>query len=219
MTKTAYLYVLDTLSDWEPGYIASELNSGQYFKEKGQKISVKTVGPNKDPIVTKGGMTVVPDTTPEEITPDNTSVLLLVGADLWHETKHIPIIEKTKELLDAGTNVAAICGATGVLANAGLFDNRTHTSNSIQYPDIFKDFYKDLPYFKGYKGQAHFKDAVAVADDNLITASSAGSLLWAKLILARLGVFSDEALEAWYNYFNTGDAKYFFELMEKVPAQ
>ena len=27
----------------------------------------------------------------------------------------------------------------------------------------------------------------------------------------------DEALEAWYNYFNTGEAKHFFALMSGLP--
>jgi hypothetical protein len=49
----------------------------------------------------------------------------------------------------------------------------------------------------------------AVQDENLITASSAGQLLFARYILAKLDVFYDETLEAWYNYFSTGEAKYF----------
>lgn len=28
MTKPAYLYVLDTLADWEPGFLTAELNTG-----------------------------------------------------------------------------------------------------------------------------------------------------------------------------------------------
>lgn len=29
---TIYVYVLDTLADWELGYVTSELNSGRFFK-------------------------------------------------------------------------------------------------------------------------------------------------------------------------------------------
>lgn len=32
-----YLYVLDTLADWEPGYILAELHSGRYLKDHSRK--------------------------------------------------------------------------------------------------------------------------------------------------------------------------------------
>jgi hypothetical protein len=56
-----------------------------------------------------------------------------------------------------------------------------------------------------------------VQDDNLITASSAGQLLFARYILAKLDVFDAGALDAWYDYFDTGDGKYFQELMASLP--
>ena len=42
--KIAYLYVLDTLADWEPGFLTAELNSGRYFAEPGARIPVRTAG-------------------------------------------------------------------------------------------------------------------------------------------------------------------------------
>lgn len=33
MNNTVYLYVFDTMSDWEIGYLTAELNSGRYFKK------------------------------------------------------------------------------------------------------------------------------------------------------------------------------------------
>jgi hypothetical protein len=59
----------------------------------------------------------------------------------------------------------------------------------------------------------------AVADANLITAGSAGSLLWARYILARLDVFTEETLAAWYQYFSAGEPRYFFEMMQTLPQQ
>jgi len=40
---TIYVYVLDTLADWELGYVISELNSGRFFKKGEQRVSLKTV--------------------------------------------------------------------------------------------------------------------------------------------------------------------------------
>jgi putative intracellular protease/amidase len=208
MERSAYLYVLDTLSDWEPGYAIAELNSGRFFKERGGRVSVRTVGVGREPVTTMGGVEITPEVSVSDVRPENTAVLMLAGADTWDEPQHDAVLQKVEELLDAGANVAAICGATGALANAGVFDHRPHTSNSPQYLEMVAP---------RYRGQAHYVEARAVADGNLITADSSGQLLWAKYILEQLGVFSDESLEAWYRYFDTGDAPHFFALMQSLP--
>ena len=64
-----------------------------------------------------------------------------------------------------------------------------------------------------YKGEKYYKDTLAVMDKNLITASSAGSLLWARYIFENLNLYSQQTIEAWYNYFSTGKVEYFGELM------
>lgn len=40
---TIYVYVLDTLADWELGHVISELNSGRFFKKGAQHVSLKMV--------------------------------------------------------------------------------------------------------------------------------------------------------------------------------
>src|SRR5262245_25150639 len=206
--KNVYLYVQETLSDWEAGYATAELNSGRFFKNQGERVPVKTLGLTKVPITTMGGMRITPDVTIEDVTVESSAMLILVGGDTWQDSNHQPIIAKANELLVANANVAAICGATSALAEAGLFDNRPHTSNGIEYLKMV------APH---YKGQAYYQEERAVSDGNLITASSAGPLQFAYYILQRLEVFSDAALEAWYNYFNTGEATYFFALMATLP--
>lgn len=206
---TVYVYVLDTLADWELGYATSELNSGRFFKKDAQQVVLKTVSCSKEPIRTMGGLTVKPDCLIDEIVADKTSVLLLPGANTWNESKHCAIIKKASELLDSGATVCAICGATTALANAGLLDKRPHTSNGVGFLEMFSST---------YKGCSFYVDKPAVADDNLITASSTGGLLWAKLIIERLGVFEVETLAAWYDYFSTGKPESFFALMSTLPA-
>ena len=57
-----------------------------------------------------------------------------------------------------------------------------------------------------------------MADGNLITAGTTGGLLWAKQIIERLGVFQGNTLASWYDFFRTGEAQYFFALMNSLPA-
>lgn len=44
---TVYVYVLETLADWELGYVTAELNSGRFFKKDAPRVSLKTVGDSK----------------------------------------------------------------------------------------------------------------------------------------------------------------------------
>ena len=206
---TIYVYVLDTLADWELGYITSELNSGRFFKKGAQRVSLKTVSYSKEPINTMGGMTIVPDCLIDDIVVSETSMLLLPGADTWNDPKHGAIIEKASELLSIGATVCAICGATAALANFGLLNNRPHTSNGPGFLEMF---------CHGYKGQSFYIDKPSVADNTLITASCTGALLWAKQIIEHLGVFESNTLDAWYNYFSAGKPEDFFALMQTLPS-
>ena len=205
---TVYVYALDTLADWELGYVTAELNSGRFFKQGAPGVSVKTVGISMDPVKTMGGLNIIPDCVIGDIAVNGESILLLPGANTWDNPKHSAIIKKAGEFLSNGAMVCAICGATAALANAGLLDKRLHTSNGIGYLEMVSP---------GYKGQDFYVDEPSVADHNLITANSTGALLWAKQIIERLKVFQANTLNAWYTYFSTGEAQHFFALMQTLP--
>ena len=205
---TIYVYVLDTLADWELGYVIAELNSGRFFKKGEQHVVLKTVSFSKEPINTMGGITIVPNCLIDDMVVSATSMLLLPGAATWNHPKHDVIIEKAGGFLSLGASVGAICGATAALANFGLLDKRPHTSNGPGFLEMFAP---------AYKGQSFYIDEPSVADNNLITASSTGALLWAKQIIEHLGVFQSDTLESWYKYFSTGEAKHFFALMQTLP--
>ena len=207
--KNIYVYVLDTLADWELGYVTAELNSGRFFKKGAQSVSLKTVSYSKESIHTMGGLTIMPDCVINDIIVSETSILLLPGADTWNDPKHGAIIEKASEFLSLGATVCAICGATAALASFGLLDKRPHTSNGPGFLEMVSP---------GYKGQSFYIDKPSVADNNLITASSTGALLWAKQIIEHLGVFQSNTLESWYDYFSTGEPKHFFALMQTLPS-
>lgn len=205
---TIYVYVLDTLADWELGHITAELHSGRFFKEGAPKVSLRTVGCTREAIRTMGGLTILPDCQVDDVAVDETSVLLLPGANTWNDASHGAILEKARLLLMAGATVGAICGATAALAGAALLDDRAHTSNGPGFLDMM------VP---GYRGQGHYVDRPSVADKGLITAGSTGALCWARQIIERLGVFEKNTLEAWYEYFRTGAPEHFFALMQTLP--
>ena len=207
--STIYVYVMDTLADWELGYVTAELNSGRFFKEGAPKVTLKTVSYSKEPVTTMGGMRIVPDCVIADIEVAEANVLLLPGSNTWNDQKHYAIIEKASEFLSIGAMVGAICGATAALANFGLLDERPHTSNGPGFLEMVAP---------SYKVQSHYLDEPSVVGDHLITASSTGGLLWARQNIEHLEVFETTTLDAWYNYFNTGEAEQFFALMQSLPA-
>lgn len=206
---TIYVYVLDTMADWELGHVTAELYSGRFFKKDAPNIAIQTVGNTKERIKTMGGLMVVPDCTIEEMVVNDKNMLLLPGADTWSNPMHCAIIKKASEFLSLGGTVCAICGATVALANVGLLNNRRHTSNGPGFLDMFSS---------EYQGKEHYIDEPSVADGNLITAGCTGGLLWAKQIIEHLGVFRQDTLNAWYDYFCTGKAEYFYALMNTLQS-
>jgi putative intracellular protease/amidase len=207
MKKTVYLYVFDTMADWEASYAIAELHSGRYFRKDAIKYTVKTVGLTNEPVVTMGGVRIMPDISLDALNADHAGALLLPGGDTWLAPVHTPLLEKVKEFLGSGVCVAAICGATIGLAQAGFLSERYHTSN-------------DLDYLKAvcpaYTGEAFYRQEPAVADGNLITASGVAPLEFAYQIIKKLEVFLPQTLEAWYMLYRTREAKYFYALMESV---
>ncbi|PEJ35578.1 type 1 glutamine amidotransferase family protein [Bacillus pseudomycoides] len=206
-TKKVYLYVFNTMSDWEYGYLIAELNSGRYFKKDVAPLKVVTVGTNKEGITTMGGLSIQPDMSLDECTLESKDLLVLPGGNTWREDIHQPILKKIDEALKIGTIVAAICGATEALANMGYLDFRKHTSNGLEYIKMV---------CPNYKGEKFYEMRPAVSGENLVTASGVAPLEFTMEVLKKLDVFAPDTLHAWYNLNKTHNPEYFFQLMNSI---
>ena len=200
--QTVYLYVFDTLSDWEPSFAISGINNPAYQLSPGRFI-IKTASISKETVKTIGGITIVPDTTLAEIKPEKSAMLILPGGSGWESGHHIEATNSAKLFLKMGKPVAAICGATAGLAIAGLLDNVHHTSNAAVYLQA-----------TNYQGGKYYQEEAEVSDGNLITASATAPIEFAYHIFKKLGMYSDKTLEAWYGLYKTGELKYFLELQD-----
>lgn len=206
-TKKVYLYVFNTMSDWEIGYLTAELNSGRYFKKGVQPLKVITVGSDKKPVSTMGGLKVIPEISLDECNLEITDALILPGGLTWTESIHDTVLEKTEKALLQGTVVAAICGATVGLAKKGLLDSRSHTSNDLGFLKMIAP---------NYTGEKYYKCQPSVIDKNVITASGIAPLEFTMQVLKVLDVLKPETLQSWYNVYKTHEPKYFFELMDSI---
>lgn len=203
MKKTIYVYLLDTYADWEISYILPIIKMEQQMKQEHSQFELKSISYSSDPVFSAGGLKVSPDCTLEEIDFNNIGGLILPGADTWQEQKHNEILNIAEKLLDKGIMVSAICGATFALANKGILNKHSHTSNSL-------DMLKESPE---YLGEDKYNNSLSVCDSNLITASVAGNLEFTRDIMLKLNLFPEEFISNWYNYYKTGDVKYYLALL------
>jgi putative intracellular protease/amidase len=205
---TIYLYILDTLADWEPGHVLAELRSGRYLKDPSLQYDVVLCGRTTQTIRTMGGLHLTPDVLISDIRPDTGDLILLPGADTWLDPAHASVIVKVREHINSEVTIAAICGSTLALANAGLLDQRPHTSND---PAVLKTF------CPGYHGEKFYVDEPAVTDGHLITASGLAPVEFAYQVFRKLDVMTPETLEAWHGLFKTRKPEFFYALMESLP--
>jgi putative intracellular protease/amidase len=205
-TKTVHLVVLDTMADWEPGFAIAHIN--QPAPGIPTRYRVRTVGLSRDSVITKGGVRILPDLAMQELSPADSALLIMPGADVWAEESTEPALGKARAFVEAGVPVAAICGGTLGLARAGLLDHRRHTSNAPQFLAS-----------TGYSGARHYVTEPVVEADGVITAPATASLEFAKHLLEKLQVFSGPALDAWYALYRTGKPEHYFAFMEALKRQ
>jgi putative intracellular protease/amidase len=209
MMKTVHVAVYDTLADWETGHAIAHLRNGTWHQRPGG-FEVRTVGLTGEPVVTAGGVRIVPDLALTELDPADSAVLILAGSNTWDVNGGplVPIAKAARAFLDHGVPVAAICGAVAGLALEGLLDDRVHTGAAAEYLAA-----------TGYAGGAHYVEADAVTADNLITAGPTEPVAFAREIFARLDVYRPEVLDAWCRLFGASDASAYGVLMAAKSEQ
>lgn len=210
LMPTIFYYITDTLADWECGHVLAELRSGRYLKDPSLRYDILLCGCTSDTIMTMGGVCLKPDVLIGDIRPGLRDLLLLPGADTWLDPAQAPVMKMIPRVLSSGTVVAAICGATLALANAGLLDSRLHTSND---PAALRMFCPD------YHGERFYREVPAVTDGNLITASGLAPVEFADQVFRCLDVMHPATREAWYRLFTQRTPESFYALMASLPRK
>jgi putative intracellular protease/amidase len=189
VSASVAVLIFDGFADWEPAFAMTGL------RQWGRR-AVTTVGYDRHPITSMGGLRVVPDRSIDELRADETELLLLPGGDAWAAGYPADRLHPVLTSLAAQRiPIAAICGATIAAARAGLFRDRRHTSNSRSFLQ---------QHAPGYETASAYVDAPAVSDDGVISASGLGAVEFAREIFARLGVFDDVDLERYMAMYRHG---------------
>jgi putative intracellular protease/amidase len=188
MNKPVHLVIFDGLADWEPAHALCELR-------RSGKFDVLTVGFSRQTITTMAGLKVVPDVTMEQVTSENSAMLILPGGDMWQERGQPAVQSLLRNFQERQVPIAAICGATLEIARAGLTDGVRHTSNALSY---LKSMVAD------YRDDAFYVDELAVSDQGIVTASGLGNVEFAREIFRLLKLYDDNDLRTWFDMFKNG---------------
>jgi putative intracellular protease/amidase len=202
-----YLVVMNTLADWEIAYLTAELHSKRMMSDPAAHCNIVKVGLTPEPIATMGGIAMTPDITFDAVRMEADDLLLLPGSDLWQTPEAAALLAFAKDMVVQGYRVAAICGATIGLAQAGALDGRQHTSND-------KGYLKTV--CPGYTGEQRYVEAPAVRDGNLITASGLAPLEFSYEVMKMLGLFRPETVDAWFKLYSTREPKYYDALVTSM---
>ncbi|EKU83606.1 putative intracellular protease/amidase [Massilia sp. UYP32] len=202
-----YLVVVDTLADWEIGYLTAELHSRRFFADPSQDFQLLKAGLSRGVVTSMGGVTHAPDIAIGDIRMDDNDLLLLPGAEIWQSAQARPALELARDALDQGHQVAAICGATVGLASTGALNARRHTSND---PGLLKASCPD------YRGEHMYRKEPAVRGDNLITATGLAPLEFSYEVLKMLKVWKPETTKAWYRLHKTRQERWYHELVASM---
>jgi putative intracellular protease/amidase len=208
---SAYLVVVDTLADWEIGYLTAELHGRRFFANPLADFAFRRVGLTTAPVTSMGGTTHEPDLALADLVLQAGDVLILPGSERWDQPELRPILEFARDALNAGHHVAAICGAVDGLASVGALDGRRHTSN-------------DLGFLKqacpAYRGEKLYRHEPAVRGDNLLTATVLAPLEFSAEVLKMLKVWRPETIRAWYQLHKTRKERWYHALVASMaPAQ
>jgi len=154
---------------------------------------LKTVGFSLQPLLSMGGLRVVPELTLDRLDLQRTAMLIVPGGYLWEHGHGEEAVEAVRRVHAAGAPVAAVDSGVLVLARAGLLDACRHTGS---WPGHIG------AHVPGYAGADQFDPTVlAVSDGGTITASQLGSVEFAREVIRTLDLYNPSDREHWFRLF------------------
>ena len=178
--KSVYLFLCPGMADWEPAYAISLLSDQYTDIPKNNSYPVRTFGVTQEPVRSVGGLTLVPDFSVDNVSIDDTAMVILPGSTYYEKEDPDQLASLISRCTQAQIPVAAICGGTLFLARHGFLDTIRHTSAG-------KEWLK--AHAPQYQGEQFYTPSPSVSDKGIITANPLGFLEFAAHIFLELDVF------------------------------
>ncbi|SEW21435.1 DJ-1/PfpI family protein [Chitinophaga arvensicola] len=195
--RNCYVFVFEGYSDWEPALAMYGIGT---FTD----VNIVTFSLTGEAVSSGGKLQVQPQASLAQALEADIDLLILPGGEAMEHGANTELIPLIEQLLAQQKTIAAICGATSLLAQHGFLDHITHTSNNLE---VLKMMAPD------YKGAAQYQDIPAVADKQVITASGTAMIPFAKAIFQHFNLLETENLQFWFNFFDNNAV-----LPEMLPA-
>jgi putative intracellular protease/amidase len=190
MKKEVLIFITDNYADWEIGFIAPLLNNPS------RDHKIRTVALEQKPVISQGGLTVIPDYTIDSL-PDHFEMMILTGGTYWSLAGfQIPELNQViNHCIEQGIAIAAICDGATFLAENGYLDSIPHTGNSLDH------LKKNAP---NYEGEDFFREKQCVVYGNIVTANGTSTLEFSRDILKLLDVKLPMDIMEWYSCYKRG---------------
>ena len=186
--------MFDGFADWEISYVTPHI-------QKSEKYDLATFSLNGQNVISMGGLQVICNYKLADIDYENAAMLILPGGDAWERKELREVIPFVQKLVQKQIPVAAICGATTLLADIQVLDSVKHTSNSKEYLKNICPGYNGQDY---YQGQEDYSNPTAITDSNIITSSGVAPIEFAREIFKLLKIYDEATIEKWYQLFRYG---------------
>ncbi|WP_114240959.1 DJ-1/PfpI family protein [Dyella sp. C9] len=186
MRDTVYFLVFDGFADWHAAQALCEIRRPGEWR-------LQTVGFSLQPVLSMGGLRVLPELTLDQLDLARAALLILPGGHLWEHGYGEEAVDAAWRVHAAGAPVAAVDSAVLALARAGLLEHRRHTGN---WPGHIGSF---VPEYRG--ADQYDPQVLAVSDEGVITASQLGSVEFAREVIRTLDLYGPADREHWFRLF------------------
>nr|WP_303772329.1 DJ-1/PfpI family protein [Actinomyces oris] len=206
--QTIAQYTTETMADWEYAYLTTQVAGAEQLKPG--RFRLLLVGDGLEPVRTLGNLPLTPEADLDALNAladDGSLAALVIPGGDHYAAGHERLIDTVGHLVDQEIPVAAICGATLLLARGGFLDARLHTSNAASYLEA-----------SGYRGGTHYVEAPVVTDRGVITASGIHAVPFTAEVMRITGLVPDAMADAWEQVFLNAGEKDYMALMEATAA-
>ena len=208
MHNTIALYTTETMTDWEYAYLTTQIAGAEQLKPG--RFRLLLVGDGLESMRTLGNLPLTPEAdldTLQALADDGSLAALVIPGGDHYEAGHDQLIEAVGRLVDEEIPVAAICGATLLLARSGFLDERRHTSNAAPYLEA-----------SGYRGGTHYAETPVVTDRGVTTASGIHAIPFTAEVMRITGLVPDAMTHTWEQVFLSAWEDDYMALMEATSA-
>ena len=206
--RTIALYTTETMADWEYAYLTTQIAGAEHLKP--ERFRLLLVGDGLEPVRTLGNLPLEPEAdldALDALADDGSLAALVIPGGDHYAAGHEKLIEAVGHLVDKEIPVAAICGATLLLARGGFLDERRHTSNAAPYLEA-----------SGYRGGTHYAETPVVTDRGVTTASGIHAIPFTAEVMRITGLVPDAMTHTWEQVFLSAWEDDYMALMEATVA-